>query len=528
MAGTQADGSADELELEQSSASKWKISQKDVLRPVTLRQLLKAQRDPATKLFVLNGRSFQSVRIVATIREENINRSYATYKLDDGTINPNQPLFASLSGIDSDEYAPLLPRSERGVLPSLRYVSIVGRVDESKFGGGKNFLRIDYMRPVADPHEPYYHALEVVKTELMYERGPPPGSIVRREPEANDNKDVKGKGRQVDSNSSDSSDSDDDDMYEPSVLKDHPTNTPAPARTISAPRAPRHSPHDLPSIPSAPHTPTKPSRSTSTRAQAPTSPTGAMGSLNLNSPAGAAEASATQAGSKQTRFTTGSSTTVKGRWKDKGVATEPTPTPPAPESRREIWRDASATSPSVSGTGSLALNSPGSKKTRSASSTATSTGKSKGKGAATESSSTPESPTPDSRRAGTRAATAAGSSSSRASTSSTPASPATERTTNNRRPQLSTRDPLSHLTLLQRSILLKIKEDGGSGGVHIRVIAQHVKRTHSQDNISYSDTINALEFLEQADLIEAVDDEFEYYRAKDVKGKRSAYEIPRE
>ncbi len=37
-----------------------------------------------------------------------------------------------------------------------------------------------------------------------------------------------------------------------------------------------------------------------------------------------------------------------------------------------------------------------------------------------------------------------------------------------------------------------------------------------------------MEFLEKADLIEAVDDEFEYYRAKDVKGKRSAYEIPRE
>ena len=123
---------------------------------------------------------------------------------------------------------------------------------------------------------------------------------------------------------------------------------------------------------------------------------------------------------------------------------------------------------------SLALDSPAESDSGSTPQPKASTKKGKGKSVAINSE--PESPTPSgsSRRRTTTTGTKTrnsrktSKSTSQNSGSSTPADPAPAPA--KRRPRLSMRDPLSHLSLIERSILLKIKEDAPAG-VHVKDIA---------------------------------------------------------
>ena len=113
---------------------------------------------------------------MATVRTETINRLNAFFKLDDGTISTNYPVFATYFPPDTDDFEPILP-SSKGVMSALsvlRDVCVIGRIDnDPKTASGRNFIRIDSIRPVTDPYETYFHVLDVIKTELMYERGLP-------------------------------------------------------------------------------------------------------------------------------------------------------------------------------------------------------------------------------------------------------------------------------------------------------------------------------------------------------------------
>ncbi|KAI0093710.1 hypothetical protein BDY19DRAFT_918435 [Irpex rosettiformis] len=455
MASNRNEGSDGGAETTQQ---KWEIAEEFVLRPVTLKQVLNAQRQEnlgssSNPVFSINGRRFHTVRVVATIRIETINKLSVFLRLDDGTIDHNQPVIASYYPNDIEDYKPLLSQSS-GILPCLRDVSLVGRIDSNdQAKTGRNFIRVDSLRPVIDPHETYYHALDVIRTELMYERGPPPGSIIKRsaskvdEPQDGGKEDEKGKKPEVVEN--------DDEGDE---LKDHPANTPAPKRKISPPKVPRQSPHDTPPVSYAPHTPSRPSGSR--EPQSPTAPSDAMDSLSLNNAT--------------------------------GVNTE----------------EGSRSAPSE-----------------------TRTKKNKGKRVVVE--SVPESPTPGSSRHTPRATSARSSNNTKCSdtTSKSPTTSAGSAARSTRRPRLSMHDPLSHLSRLQRSVLLKIKEDAptdSSNGVHIEAIIDYVIASHRHENIAPDDIIDALDVLRDAGHIEEIDSTLEIYRAKDSKGKRRVYEIPRE
>ena len=167
---------------------------------------------------------------------------------------------------------------------------------------------------------------------------------------------------------------------------------------------------------------------------------------------------------------------------------EPIPQTPTKSSTRS--RDHQSPTTPSSAMDSLALNSPAESDSGSTPQPKASTKKGKGKSVAINSE--PESPAPSgsSRRRTTTTGTKTrnsrktSKSTSQNSGSSTPAEPAPAPA--KRRPRLTMRDPLSHLSLIERSILLKIKEDAPAG-VHVKDIVNYVVASHYQEGINERD-----------------------------------------
>ncbi|KAI0689781.1 hypothetical protein BC835DRAFT_226243 [Cytidiella melzeri] len=206
---------------------------------------------------------------------------------------------------------------------------------------------------------------------------------------------------------------------------------------------------------------------------------------------------------------------------------QPEPRTPTKPSRNNVPQ--SPVTPTT-GMDSLSMNSPPSTPSPSpgARTAGPSTRKPTRDGASTATGTAPTTPSADSRRSSTRKKKATVTEESQTTTS--PTSPPPPASAPRRGPRLSMRDPLSHLSSLQRSILLMIKDEttmtSTAGGVTVGDIVQYIQASCEEDVTSQTIT-DALNFLVQADLIEptAVD---AAYRAKDAKGKKRAYDIPKE
>ena len=58
------------------------------------------------------------------------------------------------------------------ILPLYREQSYVRVIGNLKSFGNNKFINAIRIRPIVDPHEPYYHALEACTVSLIMERGP--------------------------------------------------------------------------------------------------------------------------------------------------------------------------------------------------------------------------------------------------------------------------------------------------------------------------------------------------------------------
>ncbi|KAH8107058.1 hypothetical protein BXZ70DRAFT_271325 [Cristinia sonorae] len=132
------------------------------LRPVTIRQLHDAKLPYSRADFTINGREVKNLAIVAHVVDQNdridgdIRR--VTYDLEDGTSRGRIKAFYQCD-----------PRFPAPEFP-LKYGRFIGTLLRP---GEQNYLKVHRLQPVVDPHEIYYHLLQVVTFSLIQQRGIP-------------------------------------------------------------------------------------------------------------------------------------------------------------------------------------------------------------------------------------------------------------------------------------------------------------------------------------------------------------------
>ncbi|CCM04609.1 uncharacterized protein FIBRA_06791 [Fibroporia radiculosa] len=140
----------------------------EAIRPVTIRQLLEAQRAHDTAPFEIDGIDVDQVVVVAHLRDLRQTSTKLILRLEDGTSKGQITAHQWLSNVHQ-----VFEESR----PDQTYVRVVGRL--SRFRGsqaqvGKNELRVIHLHEVTDPHEPLFHILEAFMVNRIIQVGPPP------------------------------------------------------------------------------------------------------------------------------------------------------------------------------------------------------------------------------------------------------------------------------------------------------------------------------------------------------------------
>ncbi|OBZ75359.1 Replication factor A protein 2 [Grifola frondosa] len=136
------------------------------LRPVTIRQMTHATQAYDSAEFEIDGIEAHKVTTIAAIVDISGASNFIEYSLEDGT-----------GGIKCrkwrDKFTGDIPRYEIG-----QYVRVVGEMSAWPWRAPTH-LKMDSIREVSDPHEPYFHLLEAAFATLSYKCGPPPSSITK-------------------------------------------------------------------------------------------------------------------------------------------------------------------------------------------------------------------------------------------------------------------------------------------------------------------------------------------------------------
>ncbi|KIM87162.1 hypothetical protein PILCRDRAFT_302207 [Piloderma croceum F 1598] len=141
----------------------WNANAEQLLRPVTVRQMLDAIPAHTGANLAIDGNEFVHITTVAHLVKLVEHPTKFEFFLEDGTrgrITARQ--------WRSDDY-----EDDAGVDDLLEnsYVRVVGSLERFS---GHNYLRVIKIRKAVDYHELCFHLLEVMVTTLTYERGPPP------------------------------------------------------------------------------------------------------------------------------------------------------------------------------------------------------------------------------------------------------------------------------------------------------------------------------------------------------------------
>ncbi|PCH37974.1 nucleic acid-binding protein [Wolfiporia cocos MD-104 SS10] len=131
----------------------------EALRPVTVKQMLSAERPHATANFELDNIELQHITSVVHVLEVIVSENRVAYKFDDGTgqINGTQWL---RSGEESH-----LEEEETSI-----YVRVQGTL--SRFGNSNTFT-VSQIHKVEDMHEVYFHYMEACYGTLYIQFGSP-------------------------------------------------------------------------------------------------------------------------------------------------------------------------------------------------------------------------------------------------------------------------------------------------------------------------------------------------------------------
>ncbi|KAF2706639.1 replication protein A, subunit RPA32 [Pleomassaria siparia CBS 279.74] len=138
--------------------------QQDSMRAVTIKQILEAE--PSGNSFNIDGSSITNLTFVGQIRNISSQKTFTTYKLDDGTGSIEVKKW-----IDSNAAEEVDPVKSRLVEGS--YCRAWGKLNSF---GDKRHVGVHNIRPVEDMNEVSYHLLEATVVHLHFTRGPPGGA----------------------------------------------------------------------------------------------------------------------------------------------------------------------------------------------------------------------------------------------------------------------------------------------------------------------------------------------------------------
>ncbi|KAF8274919.1 hypothetical protein EI94DRAFT_7764 [Lactarius quietus] len=132
------------------------------LRPITVKQFTQATQAHADAEWVFENSEFGQVTLVAHVVSVQKQTTNSVYQLDDGTGTLEARHWPDSVNQDSED-------SQDEVVPN-SFARVTGTI---KTFGTKKYINATHIRPVRDPHEPFYHVLEAMTVQLIFDRGPP-------------------------------------------------------------------------------------------------------------------------------------------------------------------------------------------------------------------------------------------------------------------------------------------------------------------------------------------------------------------
>ncbi|TFK29982.1 replication protein A, subunit RPA32 [Coprinopsis marcescibilis] len=138
------------------------------LLPMTIAQLNKATQAHSDSVFMLDEREIRQVTIVGVVSSIQQQATNSVYAIDDGT-----------GRIEARQWVNSVSEAVQSDIKENIYVRVTGPLQAFH---GKRYINARHIRPVAEPHEVYFHILEAVAVTLSLERGVPfaPGSLAAR------------------------------------------------------------------------------------------------------------------------------------------------------------------------------------------------------------------------------------------------------------------------------------------------------------------------------------------------------------
>ncbi|KIM87163.1 hypothetical protein PILCRDRAFT_815629 [Piloderma croceum F 1598] len=134
------------------------------LRPVTVGQLRKATQAHTDAEWMIENDEIGQVTVVAQVMSIQVQTTNTVYWLDDGSGRIEARHWMDSSNPEDVE--------KWGGIVENTYVRVTGNL---KTFGNKRYINAQHIRPSTNPHELYFHLGEAMVTNLMIERGMPPG-----------------------------------------------------------------------------------------------------------------------------------------------------------------------------------------------------------------------------------------------------------------------------------------------------------------------------------------------------------------
>ncbi|EST05606.1 Replication protein A, C-terminal [Kalmanozyma brasiliensis GHG001] len=131
----------------------------NTLRPVTIRQILKAEQPHPDADFTLDGTELGQLTFVAVVRNISKNATNVAYSVEDGTGQIEVRQWLDSSGDDTNKASDIRQNV---------YVRVLGTLKSFQ---NRRSISAGHMRPVIDYNEVLFHRLEAVHSHLTLTRG---------------------------------------------------------------------------------------------------------------------------------------------------------------------------------------------------------------------------------------------------------------------------------------------------------------------------------------------------------------------
>ncbi|KAI0256801.1 hypothetical protein BJV78DRAFT_309627 [Lactifluus subvellereus] len=132
------------------------------LRPITAKQFNQATQAHTDADWVFENTELGQVTLVAHVASVQKQTTNNLYTLVDGTGRVEARHWSDSLSQDGGE-------RQNDVVPN-SFARVTGTI---KTYGSKKYINATHIRPIRDAHEPFFHMLEVMTVQLIFDRGPP-------------------------------------------------------------------------------------------------------------------------------------------------------------------------------------------------------------------------------------------------------------------------------------------------------------------------------------------------------------------